>query len=228
MFSRNPERANEEPRRSPALPGTGLRETAPVSMPSIPPPTQAADESLIAREDTFDGKLKTTRGVRIAGTLSGNIESSQYVHIEENAKVSADIGAEEVIISGQYTGKLVCRQRLEIRATGRVSGEIETVKLMLHEGGYFDGELHMQKPGGDGQGRVDAADPRGSRRPEVTPTAGGSRPASPGGSAGASSAAGSLAGESSSAGAATGAGSSGGSDATRGSGSSVGGGTSAG
>ena len=119
-----------------------------MSQPVAPQPTSArnSDESLIAREDTFEGQLNTTRGVRIMGTVRGGVESQQYVHIEENAKVEADITAEEVVIAGEYSGKLTCRQRVEIRATGRVSGQIETQKLLLHEGGYFDGELHMQKP----------------------------------------------------------------------------------
>lgn len=110
-----------------------------------PVASRNADESLIAREDTFEGQIRTARGVRVLGTVRGNIESSQYVHIEENAQVEADITAEEVVIAGEYTGKLNCRQRVEIRASGRVSGQIETAKLLLHEGGYFDGELHMQK-----------------------------------------------------------------------------------
>lgn len=105
----------------------------------------STDESLVARDDTFEGQLRTTRGVRIMGTVRGGVESEQYVHIEENAHVEADITAQEVVIAGEYTGKLTCRQRVEIRATGRVSGQIETQKLLLHEGGYFDGELHMQK-----------------------------------------------------------------------------------
>lgn len=118
---------------------------------TLPPAAQASagsnsNESLIASEDTFDGKLRSTRGVRIMGTVSGSIESTQYVHIEENAHVEADITAAEVVIAGEYTGKLTCQQRVEIRSTGRVSGQIETQKLLLIEGGYFDGELHMQKP----------------------------------------------------------------------------------
>lgn len=104
------------------------------------------EESLVARDDTFEGQLRTTRGVRVLGTVRGGIESSQYVHIDENAHVEADITAEEVVIAGEYSGKLTCRQRVEIRATGRVTGHIDTQKLLLHEGGYFDGELHMQKP----------------------------------------------------------------------------------
>jgi cytoskeletal protein CcmA (bactofilin family) len=137
-----------------------VQRTAP-SAPSIPAPQPAVaqqittpqpiaarspEESLVAPEDTFEGQLRTTRGVRVMGTVRGGIESSQYVHIEENAHVEADITAEEVVIAGEYSGKLTCRQRVEIRSTGRVTGHIDTQKLLLHEGGYFDGELHMQKP----------------------------------------------------------------------------------
>ncbi len=125
----------------------------PAPQPVMPQPVtplastgRNSDESLIAREDTFEGQLNTTRGVRIMGTVRGGIESQQYVHVEENAHVEADITAQEVVIAGEYSGKLTCRERVEIRASGRVSGQIETQKLLLHEGGYFDGELHMQKP----------------------------------------------------------------------------------
>lgn len=122
--------------------------------PQIATPQQTAvrnpEESLVARDDTFEGQLRTTRGVRVLGTVRGGIESSQYVHIDENAHVEADITAEEVVIAGEYSGKLTCRQRVEIRSTGRVTGQIDTQKLLLHEGGYFDGELHMQKPSSTG------------------------------------------------------------------------------
>ncbi|MEO7117903.1 MAG: polymer-forming cytoskeletal protein [Candidatus Limnocylindrales bacterium] len=136
----------------------------------------SADESVVAADDRIEGKLKTSRGVRILGTIDGSIESASHVHIEQSAKVTADVTAEEVIIAGQYSGKLICRQRLEVMPTGRVSGTIETVKLMLHEGGYVDGELHMQKSteaaeaarSGDGTNRM--AGPVGAIRSTVEPS----------------------------------------------------------
>jgi cytoskeletal protein CcmA (bactofilin family) len=103
-------------------------------------------ETVIARDDMFEGQLRTSKGVRILGTVRGAIESATYVHIEANALVEADITASEVVIGGDYSGNLNCRQRVEIQSTGRVRGRLDTVKLHLHEGGYFDGELHMQKP----------------------------------------------------------------------------------
>lgn len=116
---------------------------------AMPPQTEMSAqpiETVIAREDTFEGQLRTSKGVRILGTVRGAIESASYVHIEQNALVEADISATEVVIAGDYSGNLTCRQRVEIQATGRVRGRLDTVKLHLHEGGYFDGELHMQKP----------------------------------------------------------------------------------
>jgi cytoskeletal protein CcmA (bactofilin family) len=110
------------------------------------PSAAASNESLIAQEDTFEGNLKTATGVRVLGTVRGSIESQRSVRIEEGAHVEADITAEEVVIAGTYQGNLDCRNRVEITSSGRVSGKLDTVKLHLHEGGFFDGELHMQRP----------------------------------------------------------------------------------
>jgi cytoskeletal protein CcmA (bactofilin family) len=131
------------------------------------------NESVIASDDMVEGQIRTNKGVRIFGTVRGKIESSQYVHIEENAQVEADITAEEVVIAGDYEGSVTCRQRLEIRATGRVNGRIETAKLLLHEGGFFEGEMHMQNPasvesGPTMQGRPRPADQRPPIRGQST------------------------------------------------------------
>ena len=121
-------------------------QSTPVAAPQAPQATGAPTESLIAQEDTFDGTLKTASGVRVLGTVRGGIESERSVRIESGAHVEADISAEEIVIAGTYSGNLTCRNRVEITSTGRVSGKLDTVKLFLHEGGFFDGELHMQRP----------------------------------------------------------------------------------
>ena len=153
MFSRNNERQSGDPHLTDPrlgavspLPSTGMRDA--VAMPvTHEPVAHSMAESIIGKEDQFEGTLRIKRGLRILGQVVGEIEAVTSVMIEEGAKVDAGLTADEAIIAGEYSGKLVCRQRLEIRATGRVKGEIETVRLMLHEGGFIDGALHMQKPG---------------------------------------------------------------------------------
>lgn len=135
MFTRRdpsePEQVTTQSRNAPSL----------ASQPASGPDA----ESIIAREDTFEGQIKTTTGVRVMGTVRGTIESQRSVRIEEGAQVEADISAEEVVIAGTYSGTLTCRNRIEITSSARVSGKIETAKLHLHEGGFFDGELRMQR-----------------------------------------------------------------------------------
>ena len=135
------------------------------SRETTPEPTSAqATESIIAQEDTFEGEVKTITGVRVLGTVRGTIESQRSVRIESGAVVEADIMADEVVIAGRFSGSLICRNRVEITATGHVTGKVETQKLQLNEGGFFNGELRMQnasdvaKPSED-----DAARPRRQR-----------------------------------------------------------------
>ncbi len=127
-------------------------------------PTAAqSSESIIAQEDTFEGEVKTATGVRVLGTVRGTIESQRSVRIESGATVEADIMAEEVVIAGTFSGSLICRNRVEITATGHVTGKVETQKIQLHEGGFFDGELRMQSGTESAKPATDEARPRRSR-----------------------------------------------------------------
>ncbi len=110
--------------------------------PQSGPETSAM--STIAAGDTFEGTLTTTNGVRVLGTVRGTIESKSNVQVDQDALVEADIQAENVTIAGTYKGKLNCNERLEITETGRASGELETGRILLHEGGFFEGTLHMK------------------------------------------------------------------------------------
>ncbi len=125
--------------------------TPPVAMPQPIAPREPAAQSttqnmsLIAAGDVFDGKLTTTNGVRVLGTVRGTIESKSNVNIDADALVEADITAENVTIGGTYKGTLNCNGRLEVTASGRASGDLETGRILLHEGGFFEGSLHMKQ-----------------------------------------------------------------------------------
>jgi cytoskeletal protein CcmA (bactofilin family) len=149
MFSRNTERPATDGQRPPAATPTppGVRDVSVPAQPqmqSAPSSSVPADLTLVGRADRLEGTLKVSNTLRIQGTVEGSVEATT-VYIDEGAKVRADITADEVVIGGDYSGKLVCRQRLEIRATGQVVGQVETFRLMLHEGGSIDGELKMLK-----------------------------------------------------------------------------------
>jgi cytoskeletal protein CcmA (bactofilin family) len=117
---------------------------APASEPSASR-GRAVAESVIGPDDFFDGRYRSERGVRIQGNARGSIESRQYIFVEAGAQVEADLSAEDITVSGDFTGKITCRRRLEVTTTGKIRGQVQTALLVVQEGGALDGELHMRE-----------------------------------------------------------------------------------
>ena len=47
------------------------------------------------------------------------------------------------VVAGQLNGQINCRERLEILPTGRVSGQIDAGRFIVHEGAYLGGQVRM-------------------------------------------------------------------------------------
>jgi cytoskeletal protein CcmA (bactofilin family) len=162
MFSRHGDRPVLQDMRAPAtqvMPATGVRDVVPAPVRPELAAMAIAGESVIGRDDAFEGTLSTQKSVRVLGRFRGRIEAATSVFVEKDATVDADVATDVMIVAGSYSGRLICRERLEIRSSGLARGAIETVRLMLDDGGIIDGELHMQH----------SADVRGSFRVEVGP-----------------------------------------------------------
>ena len=142
----------------PPAPATPFGQPAPIPSPpgAATPPVAAVlaaepasrarpiAESVIGPYDFFDGRYRSERGVRIQGNARGSIESRQYIFVEGGAQVEADLSAEDITISGDFKGKISCRRRLEVTSTGKIQGQVQTLLLVVQEGGALDGELHMR------------------------------------------------------------------------------------
>lgn len=135
MFRSTDRMTNDELRRGGLQPVPGVSREVPTSTADT---TVSSEQTVVAREDRIDGTVRGHRAVRVLGQVKGKIEAPT-VTIEEGAKVTADVRAEEVIVGGEYSGKMVCGKRLEVRPSGRLSGRIETFKMLLHEGGSSTG-----------------------------------------------------------------------------------------
>jgi cytoskeletal protein CcmA (bactofilin family) len=104
-------------------------------------------ESLIGEHTSFEGTLRTEGSVRLLGSIQGEIESKATIIVEERARVTARLTAQQVTVAGQVDGQIYCEGRVEIRPTGRVTGEINAGALIVQEGAYFDGNSRMAAPG---------------------------------------------------------------------------------
>jgi cytoskeletal protein CcmA (bactofilin family) len=106
------------------------------------PDRPGPDDSVVARDDHLEGTFISRGTIHVMGSVKGRIEAPR-LHIADGARVEAEVVVDEAVIAGEFIGNLTCRQRLEARASGRLSGLIETYRVMLHEGASVEGEVRM-------------------------------------------------------------------------------------
>lgn len=102
-----------------------------------------AAAAYLGRGSRVVGTLAFDGPARIEGVVEGEITAQDLVTIGETAVVNAKIVGNAVVIQGHVTGDVVARKRLEIRAPGRVVGNITTPNLVIHDGVVFEGQCTM-------------------------------------------------------------------------------------
>jgi len=91
----------------------------------------------------FEGKLCFQGTVRIGGTFRGEIYTPDTLIVGEGARVHGQIDAGTVIISGEVTGNVRAKHRVEIHRPAIFRGDILTPSLSVDEGVIFEGSSKM-------------------------------------------------------------------------------------
>lgn len=100
--------------------------------------------SVIGPGINWHGDLKGKGGVRIEGTLEGEVAIKGLVVIGETGRLICEtLQADTVIVSGMIQGNITCA-KLEIRATGRVWGDVVTSAFATEEGAFLQGQMRME------------------------------------------------------------------------------------
>lgn len=92
----------------------------------------------------FKGKLYCRGSTRIGGKVEGEIISEGLLIIEEEAKILADINADEVILQGRLEGRLEAKGRVELCSSCSFKGDVITPVLVIKEGAHFNGSANMK------------------------------------------------------------------------------------
>ena len=87
----------------------------------------------VTGELTFSGTL------RVDGNIHGSIATSDLLIVGERATIHADIKAGEIQVYGSVFGNIESTRRVEIYSTGKLRGDVRTPRLVIEEGGTFEG-----------------------------------------------------------------------------------------
>lgn len=93
----------------------------------------------------WHGSINGSGGVRIEGAFEGEIALRGMLVVGETGRVTCqDVRANAVIVAGAIRGNITT-QKLEIRATGRVWGDVVTTAFVTEEGAFLRGQIRMEE-----------------------------------------------------------------------------------
>jgi len=102
--------------------------------------------SVLGAGITWRGKFSGQGGVRIEGLFEGEIDLEGLVVVGETGKVTCEnIRANTVIVAGAVNGNITAN-KLEIRETGQIWGDVFVAAFATEEGGYLRGQVTMRDP----------------------------------------------------------------------------------
>jgi cytoskeletal protein CcmA (bactofilin family) len=120
------------------------RNTPPTESPQ---PVQAVERitSVLGSGVVWHGSINGSGGVRIEGAFEGEIAMRGMLIVGETGRVTCqNVRANTVIVAGAVRGNITT-QKLEIRASGRVWGDVVTTAFVTEEGAFLRGQIRMEE-----------------------------------------------------------------------------------
>ena len=117
-------------------------ETQPTSSTATP---SERVTSVLSTGIVWKGLLSGSGGVRIEGTFEGDITLRGLLVVGETGRVTCQqLRANVVIVAGAVRGDITA-EKLEIRSTGRVWGNVVTAAFATEEGAFLRGQVRMEE-----------------------------------------------------------------------------------
>lgn len=92
----------------------------------------------------FKGEMSGDEDLEIEGQVDGLIELANHqLTIGANGRLKAEVHAKSIVVIGHVTGNLSATERIEIQATGVVTGDVQTPRLNVQEGAVINGKIDM-------------------------------------------------------------------------------------
>lgn len=147
----------------------------PTRVPSFAPlagPTSPAERrhpggvemANIGKSISIKGDVVGDEDTILEGRVEGRVSlRNHHLTIGPNGDVQGEVSAKQVTVVGKISGNVVASERIEVRETGRIQGDLIAPRLTVAEGAIINGAITMKEVGALGQTRAP------EKKPEVAP-----------------------------------------------------------
>ena len=104
-----------------------------------------AVETVLGKGVVFEGIISCEGSMKVEGEIKGDMKVANSIVVGPNGSVTGDINAREVIVFGEINGK-IDTGTLEIKSTGKITGEVLIETLITEAGGIMRAKCEMKSP----------------------------------------------------------------------------------
>jgi cytoskeletal protein CcmA (bactofilin family) len=98
---------------------------------------------VIGPKTTIKGEISGDEDLVIEGNVEGQVRITRDLRVAPGGMLKATVEAQSVSVSGEVVGDCQATGRVEIQATGRLTGNIRAPKIVIAEGAMFRGNSDM-------------------------------------------------------------------------------------
>lgn len=104
------------------------------------------DFNTIAGENLeISGRLSGQGNIKIDCRFEGEINVRGIVYIGLDAEVRADVLCERLIVDGRLKGDITVEDKIEVRRTGVLYGNVRCSNMVVEKGSFFAGQFRTKE-----------------------------------------------------------------------------------
>ena len=101
-------------------------------------------KAMLGNKVTVEGHIRSQEDLIIEGEVEGTIEMMEHrLTIATNGKVRANVKAREIEVLGSIQGKLEAVEKVYIRKSAQLIGDIHSAGIIIEDGGYIKGSIEL-------------------------------------------------------------------------------------
>ena len=96
--------------------------------------------AMIGKSVVIKGQLSGSEDLYIDGQVEGNIDLRNHsLTIGPSGNLKAGVTAKSIVVLGKVEGSLIASDRLDLRKTAVVNGDVTTQRIAIEEGAFLKG-----------------------------------------------------------------------------------------
>jgi len=99
--------------------------------------------SILGQGCKVKGEIELQGTIRIDGNFDGQINCPETLIIGKSGLVKAEVKVKNAVIGGKLVGNIQATNKIELQSGSHVEGDIQTARLVIDEGVFFEGACKM-------------------------------------------------------------------------------------